>query len=156
MELLLLKALCEGDFHVCAYLLNASLRGDDKISVVFSISEALETANYEKFWVLFNGSDAKKLVPQFGDKARQIILNVVGLTYQRIDPALLVKFLNVSSEADVRALVDKRQGWKLADGVVEIPVKAPAAAAASSAAQATITNATFDQQLAVLAATGAK
>lgn len=68
MELLLLKALSEGDFHVCAHLLNSQLRSEDKIAQVFAISEALETCNYQKFWVLLGKSNVKQLVPSFVEK----------------------------------------------------------------------------------------
>ena len=120
---------------MCAYLLNASLQADEKIARVFAVNEALETGNYAQFWELYNASDIQKQVPQFGDKTREMILHVVGLTFQCIDEKLLLTILDTK---DASALL-KSHGFTAKDGQIESPVvrssNASAPAAHCSAAQ---------------------
>ncbi len=121
VEQCLLEALASSDFHACVCLLNATLRADAKIAKVFQLSEALETASYARFWSLYR--EYAQRAPLLGKKAQQTILDVVGLTYQRIEKKLLSELLG-ANEAELAALLAARQGWTVEGELVRLPLQA--------------------------------
>jgi hypothetical protein len=164
VELTLLFALAQGDFHVCSLLLNAQIRSDERISKVFALNDALETATYARFWALFKMSDYSQRVPTLLPKVQELVLEggskkknffllilptVVGLTYQRIELKQLLELLGVSSDAELGKILAGKPGWAIEGDLVRVPLQAMNQ---NVPVVKTGANSTNEQKLAILAA----
>lgn len=105
---------------MCSFVLTAAVRNEERVAKVFALAQALESADYKQFWALLAAGGYAKAVPSLEPRARQVVLEVVGLTYGRIDKSLLQTLVNASQE-DVEKLVAGREGWKIEGDVVVLP-----------------------------------
>ena len=146
VERILLHSLTEdGSFTTLSLLLNAEIRSDSKVSGVFELHEVLESANFAKFWSLYKASDASKRVPSLHSKVQQLVLDVVSLTYQRIDKKLLFELCGVSSDAELTPIL--KSGWLIEGETVRVPLQAH-----SQGAQAKGASTEQQQRVAILQA----
>lgn len=118
---------------------------------MFGVSTAIETANYKELWSLLD-SDYSKKVPKLPKKAREMIMAVVGLTYQRIDKKLLMEMVNVSNDDELNGLLKGVEGWKIEGDVIVLPLQAKN----QSVPQATMSHFTKEEKIAILSSIGSK
>lgn len=124
---LLLKALAQlpgSDFKTCIHLVPERIQADETIAKVVALAGALETTRFEDFWKLSSSSaDVVALVPGFADAARAYIIQVLGITYQRVSKSVLGSAVQLQG-AQLDALVQdkvKSAGWAVSGETITLP-----------------------------------
>jgi len=111
---ILIKALMNlpsTDFSLCMYLIPEKLHHEEPIRSLITLSNLLEPAQFENFWVEANTcKEFLDTIPGFYESIRGFIITVVTSTYRSISKTALGDLLTIRG-TDLDALINAR-GWK--------------------------------------------
>ncbi|CEG80830.1 Putative Eukaryotic translation initiation factor 3 subunit K [Rhizopus microsporus] len=113
-----LTALPAPDFNLCLYLL-AEHAQFKSIESLTELQQLLEQARYEKFWQ----SDLTawtKVVPNFETEIRQVIAQVIAMSYQTINTSTLSGYLGLKGDEFDKFCAS--QQWQKNGDIVQIPI----------------------------------
>lgn len=112
----LLKAIMQlpnADFRACVHLLSDRLQSEETVAKVLALAAALESSRFTDFWAAAaKCKDLLDSVPGFYDAVRANIIQLLGISFQRLLKTVLGSYLNMQP-AEVDALV-KSKGWSTA------------------------------------------
>ncbi|KAG0740601.1 hypothetical protein G6F57_000765 [Rhizopus arrhizus] len=113
-----LIALPAPDFNLCLYLLaeQAHLESVQKLT---ELQQLLEQARYAKFWQ----SDLApwtNVVPNFETKIRQVIAQVIAMSYQTVNVSALSGYLGLNGDEFDKFCTS--QQWQKNGNIVQIPI----------------------------------
>jgi len=88
----------------------------------------LEGAQYERFWATLESddiyADLTTDIAGFEDMIRLRIAQLISQSYREIGVQLLEAWLGLDSAEEVTKFATETCGWKVADGIVQIPKNA--------------------------------